>query len=95
MLSWCPVGTEKFQANIGISGGVQKTIRQSQAVRDQGMEGVKIAEKATLAAQKKNLEGNHLNLKNSSAVLNNNELITRDKKWGLILMMLTWRNLIY
>jgi hypothetical protein len=44
---------------------------------------VSIAEKAALAAQKKNLEGKHLNLKNSFAVLNNNEFMSRSRKMGV------------
>jgi hypothetical protein len=60
-----------------------KEIRQSQRIKEQGLGAVSIAEKAALAAQKKNLEGKHLNLKNSFAVLNNNELMSRSRKMGV------------
>jgi hypothetical protein len=59
------------------------TTRQSQRIKEQGLGGVNITEKAVFAAQKKNLEGNHLNLKNSFAVLSNNELVTRSRKMGV------------
>jgi hypothetical protein len=59
------------------------TTRQSQRIKEQGMGGVNITEKAVVAAQKKNLEGNHLNLKNSFAVLSNNELVSRSRKMGV------------
>jgi hypothetical protein len=61
----------------------QKEVRQSQRIKEQGLGAVSIAEKATLAAQRKNLEGKHLNLKNSFAVLNNNELMARSRKMGV------------
>jgi hypothetical protein len=61
----------------------QKEVRQSQRIKEQGLGAVNIAEKATLAAQRKNLEGKHLNLKNSFAVLNNNELMIRSRKMGV------------
>jgi hypothetical protein len=61
----------------------ERQTRQSQRIKEQGLEGVKIADKATLVARKKNLEGNHLNLKNSFAVLSNNELIVRAGKMGV------------
>jgi hypothetical protein len=59
------------------------TTRQSQRIKEQGMGGVNITENAVVAAQKKNLEGNHLNLKNSFAVLSNNELVSRSRKMGV------------
>lgn len=59
--------------------------RQSQRVKDQGLQGIKIAYKAMLAAQKKNLQGNQTKTLNSFAVLNNNELVIKSKKWELIL----------
>jgi hypothetical protein len=59
------------------------TTRQSQRIKEQGLGGAKITEKAIVAAQKKNLEGNHLNLKNSFAVLSNNELVSRSRKMGV------------
>jgi hypothetical protein len=52
------------------------------------MQGIKIADKAMLAAQKKNLQGNQTKTLNSFAVLNNNELVSRSKKWELILKKL-------
>jgi hypothetical protein len=61
----------------------KKQTRQSQRIKEQGLEGVKMADKAALVAQKKNLEGNHLKLKNSFAVLSNNELIVRAGKMGV------------
>jgi hypothetical protein len=57
-------------------------------VKDQGMQGIKIADKAMLAAQKKNLQGNQTKTLNSFAVLSNNELVSRSKKWELILKKL-------
>jgi hypothetical protein len=57
--------------------------RQSQRVKEQGLQGIKIAEKAVLAAQKKNLEGNHTNFRNSFAVLNNSDLADRAGKMGV------------
>jgi hypothetical protein len=57
--------------------------RQSQRIKDQGWDGVKMLDKATWATQKKNLEGNQLNFKNSFAVLDNNELVIRSKKMGI------------
>jgi hypothetical protein len=57
--------------------------RQSQRIKEQGWDGVKMLDKATWATQKKNLEGNQLNLKNSFAVLDNNELVIRSKKMGI------------
>jgi hypothetical protein len=57
--------------------------RQSQRIKEEGWEGVKVLDKATWAMQKKNLEGNHLNLKNSFAVLDNDELVIRSKKMGI------------
>jgi hypothetical protein len=59
------------------------TTRQSQRIKEQGLGAINITEKAVFAAQKKNLEGNHLNLKNSFAVLSNNELVTRSRKMGV------------
>jgi hypothetical protein len=59
------------------------TTRQSQRIKEQGLGGVNITEKAIVVAQKKNLEGNHLNLKNSFAVLSNNELVSRSRKMGV------------
>jgi hypothetical protein len=44
---------------------------------------MKIVDKAALMGQKKNLEGNILTFKNSFAVVSNNELMHRSKKWGL------------
>jgi hypothetical protein len=61
----------------------QGAIRQSQRVKEQGLGAINIAEKATLAAQKRNLEGNHLNLKNSFAVLSNTDLMSRSRKMGV------------
>jgi hypothetical protein len=61
----------------------QKEVRQSQRIKEQGLGAASIAEKATLGAQRKNLEGKHLNLKNSFAVLNNNELMVRSRKMGV------------
>jgi hypothetical protein len=57
--------------------------RHSQRVKEQGLQGIKIAEKAVLAAQKKNLEGNHTNFRNSFAVLNNSVLAGRAGKMGV------------
>jgi hypothetical protein len=57
--------------------------RQSQRIKEEGWEGVKVLDKATWAMQKKNLEGNHLNLKNSFAALDNDELVIRSKKMGI------------
>jgi hypothetical protein len=57
--------------------------RQSQRVKEQGLQGIKIAEKAVKAAQKKNLEGNNTNFRNSFAVLNNSELADRAGKMGV------------
>jgi hypothetical protein len=56
--------------------------RQSQRVKDQGLGAMKIADKATPMAQKKNPEGNRLTFKNSFAV-SNNELMHRSKKMGV------------
>jgi hypothetical protein len=61
----------------------QGAIGQSQRVKEQGPGAINIAEKATLAAQKRNLEGNYLNLKNSFAVLSNTDLMSRSKKMGV------------
>jgi hypothetical protein len=61
----------------------EKEIRQNQRIKEQGLGAISIAEKAALAAQKKNLGGKHLNLKNSFAVLNNNELMSRSRKMGV------------
>jgi F420-dependent methylenetetrahydromethanopterin dehydrogenase len=58
----------------------EKITRQRQRLKEQGLGSIKIAEKAMLAAQKKNLEGNHLNSKNSFVVLNNDELVDRSRK---------------
>lgn len=55
----------------------QMQTRQSQRVKEQGMQGIKIAEKAMLTKKKKNLEGNTTNSKNSFVVLNNDELVVR------------------
>jgi F420-dependent methylenetetrahydromethanopterin dehydrogenase len=60
----------------------EKITRQRQRLKEQGLGSIKIAEKAMLAAQKKNLEGNHLNSKNSFVVLNNDELVDRSRKPG-------------
>jgi hypothetical protein len=57
------------------------------------MPGVKMMEKATLLAQKKNFEGNTIMSKNSFAVLSNDELVIRSKKWELMFLMLTSKNL--
>jgi hypothetical protein len=61
----------------------KKQTRQSQRIKDQNLGGIKIADKASLVAQKKNLEGNHIKLKNSFAVLSNNELVIRAGKMGV------------
>jgi hypothetical protein len=57
--------------------------RQSQRIKEQGWEGVKVMDKATWATQKKNLKDKQLNFKNSFAVLDNNELVIRSKKMGI------------
>jgi uncharacterized protein YfeS len=49
--------------------------RQSDRIKKQGLARIKIADKAQVAAKKKNLEDNNLNLKNSFAVLNNDALV--------------------
>jgi hypothetical protein len=75
--------TEEDKANKTLMEEAKKQTRQSQRIKEQGQEGVKMADKAALVAQKKNLEGNHLKLKNSFAVLSNNELIVRAGKMGV------------
>ena len=57
--------------------------RQSERLKNQGKGEVKIANKAEAAMLKKNLEGNHLNFKNSLAVLNNSDLMIRSSKMGV------------
>jgi hypothetical protein len=68
-------------SNRGSTNPGKVATRQSQRIKEQGLSATNISEKAMLAAQKKNLEGNHLTLKNSFAVLSNNELMTRSRKW--------------
>jgi hypothetical protein len=75
--------TEEDKASKTQMEEAKKQTRQSQRIKEQGLEGVKMADKAALVAQKKNLEGNHLKLKNSFAVLSNNELIVRAGKMGV------------
>jgi hypothetical protein len=75
--------TEDDQANKSHMEEAKKQTRQSQRIKDQNLEGIKIADKASLVAQKKNLEGNHIKLKNSFAVLSNNELVIRAGKMGV------------
>jgi hypothetical protein len=75
--------TEDDQASKSNMEEAKKQTRQSQRIKDQGLEGIKIADKASLVAQKKNLEGNHIKLKNSFAVLSNNELVVRAGKMGV------------
>jgi hypothetical protein len=72
-----------LQPNKTSSKDDQGRKRQSQRIKEQGWDGVKMLDKATWATQKKNLEGNQLNLKNSFAVLDNNELVIRSKKMGI------------
>jgi hypothetical protein len=50
---------------------------------DHGMQGIKIADKAMLAAQKMNLEGNSQKAVNFFAVLYNDELVSRSRKMGV------------
>ena len=57
--------------------------RQSERLKNKGKGEVKIANKAEAAMLKKNLEGNHLNFKNSFAVLNNSDLMIRSSKIGV------------
>jgi hypothetical protein len=75
--------TEEDKVNKTHVEEAKRQTRQSQRIKEQGLEGIKIADKAALVAQKKNLEGNHLKLKNSFAVLSNNELIVRAGKMGV------------
>jgi hypothetical protein len=75
--------TEDDQANKSHMEEAKKQTRQSQRIKDQNLGGIKIADKASLVAQKKNLEGNHIKLKNSFAVLSNNELVIRAGKMGV------------
>jgi hypothetical protein len=75
--------TEEDKVNKTHVEEAKSQTRQSQRIKEQGLEGIKIADKAALVAQKKNLEGNHLKLKNSFAVLSNNELIVRAGKMGV------------
>jgi hypothetical protein len=57
-------------------------VRQSERIKRQEKGGMKIADKADLAARKKNLEGNDLNHKNSFAVLDNLTLVDKFSKMG-------------
>jgi hypothetical protein len=75
--------TEEDKVNKTHVEEAKRQTRQSQRIKEQGLEGIKIADKAALVAQMKNLEGNHLKLKNSFAVLSNNELIVRAGKMGV------------
>jgi hypothetical protein len=61
----------------------QRQLRQSKRVKEQGMQGITIAEKAEITKMKKNLECNSMNPKNSFAVLNNNDLVIRSRKMGV------------
>jgi hypothetical protein len=74
---------EGTEAMINTASIEHNQTRQSQRVKEQGLQGIKIAEKTVLAAQKKNLEGNHTNFKNSFAVLNNSDLADRAGKMGV------------
>jgi hypothetical protein len=74
---------EEVQVDKTQVGEDKKQTRQSQMIKEQGLEGIKIADKASLVVQKKNLEGKQLKLKNSFAVLSNNELIVRAGKMGV------------
>jgi hypothetical protein len=57
-------------------------VRQSERIKEQGLGGIKIVDKASMVARKKNLEGNNLNLKNSFAVLDSLTLVNKFSKMG-------------
>ena len=57
--------------------------RQSERLKKQEKGEVKIADKPEATMLKKNLEGNHLNFKNSFAVLSNSDLMLRSSKMGV------------
>ena len=57
--------------------------KQSERLRNQGNNNIKITEKAEVPLAKKNLEGNHLNFKISFVVLSNSDLMLRSSKMGV------------
>jgi hypothetical protein len=61
-------------------------VRRSERIKRQEMGGMKIADKAHMAARKKNLEGNNLSHKNSFAVL---DTLTYSVKWEATPNLLT------
>jgi hypothetical protein len=60
----------------------EKAVRQSERIKSQDMGGMKIADKADMAAKKRNLEGNTFIHKNSFAVLDTLTLIHKSSKMG-------------
>jgi hypothetical protein len=71
-----------FGEEGGTNNKDEQAVRQSERIRNQGLGGAKIADKASMMAKKKNLEGNNIQLKNSFAVLDNLMLINKFGKMG-------------
>jgi len=57
--------------------------KQSERLRNQGNNNIKITEKAEVPLAKKNLEGNSFSSQNSLAVLDNNDIIIKAGKLGI------------
>ena len=57
--------------------------KQSERLRNQGNNNIKITEKAEVLLAKKNLEGNSFSSQNSLAVLDNNDIIIKASKLGI------------
>jgi len=83
------MGEEDMEIAVDTSGPVViaeedvQLKRQSNRIKEQGTGYLKVADKAEALKSKKNLEGTSIHLKNSFAVLNNNELIVRSQKMGV------------
>ena len=57
--------------------------KQSERLRNQGNNNIKITKKAEVLLAKKNLEGNSFSSQNSLAVLDNNDIIIKAGKLGI------------
>jgi hypothetical protein len=80
-------GKEEVHSEKGEGGGQHSQredggTRQSERIKKQNLDGVKIADKAEQAVKNKNLEGNNIPLKNSFAVLDNIVLASKFSKMG-------------
>jgi hypothetical protein len=72
----------RFGGEGGTNSKEDQAVRQSERIRNQGLGGARIADKASMMAKKKSLEGNNIQLKNSFAVLDNVLLINKFGKMG-------------